>query len=172
MSELWKAVVGFEGYYEVSSLGRVRSLDRTGVSGRKRLGRVMTLKRTRGGYLFAAFCVFGKRTQHRVNRLVAKAFSPYETPGSVAAHLNGVRTDNRADNLAWKTKLENEADKIVHGTLLSGSACPWATLTESEVVSMRAANNTGESIASIARRLNRKYQVTYDAVRGRRWAHV
>lgn len=170
MTERWKPVVGFEGYYEVSDQGRVRSLDRLDAQGRDWPGRVMSLGKTRGDYLTVHLCLHAVRSNPRVNRLVAEAFlGPAPTPQHEAAHLNGVRSDNHAGNLKWKTKVENHEDKVRHGTALTGEACPWATLTRGMVLDIREAASRGEDYASIARRLRRSYSAVYGAGTGRRW---
>ncbi|MET7776291.1 HNH endonuclease [Streptomyces mirabilis] len=74
----------------------------------------------RDGYLtFRAYIPQGRTVL--VNRAVATAWlGPAPSPEHHAAHLNGIRTDNRVENLAWKTAGENDADKDVHGTRLRG----------------------------------------------------
>jgi NUMOD4 motif-containing protein/HNH endonuclease len=157
MNEIWQKVVGCEGY-AVSSFGRVMNIDRQYI-------RKATL--IRGGYHSVRLC----EKNYRISRLVLEAFKG-PALGREAAHLNGVRTDDRLYNLEWKTKKANEADKVEHGTLLRGESCSWAQLTEAEVTEIRARSSDGESYAAIARSLGKKYQVVYDAATRRSWSHV
>lgn len=108
--EEWRPVKGFEGLYEVSSLGRVRSLDRLIVrsDGQSYIkhGQILTLTPNIGrrGYLRVALSKGHKQYKHfEVHRLVALHFVDGYQPGLVVNHKNEIKTDNRADNLEWCT---------------------------------------------------------------------
>lgn len=106
-AEVWKPIAGYEGLYEVSSLGQVRSLPRDYHFGMIESTILMKLDTVNGGYLRVTLSKNGKRKRHMVNRLVAQAFIP--NPGSkpVVNHINTIRTDNRVANLEWCTYKEN-----------------------------------------------------------------
>jgi DNA-binding transcriptional regulator YiaG len=97
--ESWQPIPGYEKY-EVSSMGNVR-----------RGSRALAFNWHRG---YAR--VFVRDRMRRVNVLVAAAFIGPRPPGLHAAHLNGVRSDNRAENIAYVTPAENEEHKKRHGT--------------------------------------------------------
>lgn len=129
--EVWKPVVGFEDAYEVSSQGRVRSIDRvmTTKNGiRLRFRGVMRKPViTPGGYPAVGMGApnYMPRTVHV---LVCEAFhGPKPKPGMVVRHLNGVSTDNRPENLAWGTHSENNFDLVRHGThwKAAQTQCKW-----------------------------------------------
>jgi len=121
-AETWRPILGYEGSYEVSDLGSVRSLPRIVQDKAARphpvSGRVLTLA-WKGPSRYAAvqLCQAGETHQVYVHRLVLEAFAgPRPFPDAVARHLNGNHLDNRAMNLAWGTQQENIADKFRHGT--------------------------------------------------------
>lgn len=106
-NEIWKDVVGYEGLYEVSNLGGVRSAGRLarGRSDSMRLLKPRVLKPNIGttGYYFVNLCKHGRQRSTRVHRLVAEAF--IANPGGLpfVNHKDGVKTNNRMDNLEWCT---------------------------------------------------------------------
>lgn len=103
MNETWKPVRGYEGLYEVSDWGNVRSLNY------RRTGMVKLLKQRTNqfGYQVIGLNYDGKQHFNQVHRLVAEAFipNPYNKPE--VDHINTNRTDNRVENLRWVTKKEN-----------------------------------------------------------------
>ena len=101
--EIWKPIKEFEGYYEVSNMGRVRSLNY------KRTGKKKILKNIEDykGYLEVGLTKNGKRKQFKVHRLVAKAFIPNPENKPCIDHINTIKSDNRVENLRWVTYKEN-----------------------------------------------------------------
>ena len=101
--EIWKPIKDFEGYYEVSNIGRVRSLNY------KRTGKGKILKNIEDykGYLEVGLTKNGKRKQFKVHRLVAEAFIPNPENKPCIDHINTVKSDNRVENLRWVTYKEN-----------------------------------------------------------------
>lgn len=113
--EKWLPVVGYEGLYEVSSHGRVRSLDRV-VRGRSDSqrhirGRILRTVSSKTGHLTLALCGSTKL----VHALVAEAFIGPRPTGLDICHGNGVPTDNRPENLRYGTRSENQFDRVTHG---------------------------------------------------------
>jgi len=119
MKENWKDVVGYEGMYQVSDLGRVRSLDRVvnDCVGRTRRskGRVLTPGVMSSGYLLVVLCVTSTQTSHLVHRLVASAFLGPCPEGHEVRHGPTGKHDNRAKNLQYGTRSDNYKDKIRDG---------------------------------------------------------
>lgn len=110
-TEIWKDVIGYEGLYQVSNIGRVKRLASTV---HYRDGRVFHYKeallnprKTKDGYLLTSFSKNGVGKTHLIHRVVASHFVPNPLNKPVTNHLNGIRDDNRAGNLQWSTQSEN-----------------------------------------------------------------
>lgn len=105
--EIWKSIEGFEGLYEVSNLGRVKSLDQENVNGRRWIGFELSQSKDRYGYPKVMLRKEGKQKSISVHRLVAGAFidNPHGKPQ--VNHIDGIKTNNKWDNLEWNTALEN-----------------------------------------------------------------
>lgn len=107
--ELWRPVVGWEGLYEVSSHGRVRSLDRVVEkiewNGKKyqRLyrGKILSINLMNTGYCSATLCLDGRCKPIGVHRLVAQAFIPNPDNLPCVNHKDECKSNNHADNLEW-----------------------------------------------------------------------
>ena len=105
--EVWRDVKGYEGLYQVSNMGRVKSLGRKDRFGRVIKERVLEPAVTHNGYLRVGLHVDGKRKMLRVHRLVCEAFHENPDNKSEVNHVNENKTDNRACNLEWSTRAEN-----------------------------------------------------------------
>lgn len=120
MSELWVPVVGYEGLYEVSDLGRVRGLDRVHDNGRGHLrrlrGRVLKTTALPSGHLYIALCREGVARTARVHRVVLEGFVGPCPSGMQGCHWDGDPTNNTVSNLRWDTPKANQQDAIRHGT--------------------------------------------------------
>ena len=105
--ERWKAIEGYEGLYEVSDMGNVKSL---------RKGRNLKPCNNGNGYMVINLRLNGKSKTTFVHRLVCGAFHGKHVEGLFVNHKNGVRDDNRVSNLEWVTQQENNADMVKRGT--------------------------------------------------------
>ena len=109
MKEEWKAIKGYEGIYEVSSKGRVRSLDRY-TEGRRGLLRghiVIAIKQKKTGYMRICLSKDKIKKYYSVHRLVAEAFIPNPNNYPCVNHLNEIRSCNYTNNLQWCTHKQN-----------------------------------------------------------------
>ena len=105
--EVWRDIEGYEGLYQVSNMGRVKSLGRKDRFGRVIKERILEPAVTHNGYLRVGLHVDGKRKMLRVHRLVCEAFHENPDNKSEVNHVNENKTDNRACNLEWSTRTEN-----------------------------------------------------------------
>ena len=110
MEEIWKPVVGFEGLYEVSSKGRVRSIQ---FHGKSRI-KLMSLCNRKYGYKHVKLRDWNKGivVQAQVHRLVAKAFIPNPDNKPQVDHIDTIPWNNNVENLRWVTPLENQRNPM------------------------------------------------------------
>lgn len=113
LDEVWKDIPGYEGYYQVSDTGRVRSVDReitcSDGSTRRNHGKIINHTHTNRGqkYPVVSLCVDGKSKSHLVHRLVASAFLGPIPEGMEVDHINENGRDNRVENLRYLSRREN-----------------------------------------------------------------
>lgn len=107
MEEIWRDIVGYEGYYEVSNLGRIRCCERIDKIGRHKKSKILKLYKQHDGYLRICLHKDCKQKKFLVHRLVAETFIPNENESPEVNHINGKKDDNRVENLEWITREEN-----------------------------------------------------------------
>lgn len=128
MTEVWLPVIGSDGWYEVSDLGRVRSWY-NGRWGRRTDPKLLSISpNCISGYLDVLLTIDGRKTTRAVHRLVSEAFLGPRPDGLEVRHINGVKTDNRPGNLRYGTKKENAWDRTLHGTQQRGTDFPNSKL--------------------------------------------
>lgn len=168
-TEEWREAPGFP-LYQVSSEGRVRRHpDHPSHLMRDELARSPTSH----GYSCVRLMRDKRAHWLTVHRLVCEAFhGPAPSEKHEVAHNDSDRSNNRASNLRWATRIGNFADKRTAGTHREGEAVPWAKLTERDVRTIRRLIAEGVSVTAIAR----AYEVSNGAIdgikSGRNWAHV
>lgn len=146
MIEEWKPVVGYENEYEVSSLGRVRSLDRTIIARGSRpftyaiKGRIIK-QCTSGKYPLVTLSyvdgLYKRQRPVHVHKLVAEAFIGPRPDGTEVCHDDGVKSNNDVSNLRYDTHKNNEADKERHGTRARGETHSLSKLKKEDVREIR-----------------------------------
>jgi hypothetical protein len=176
--ERWLPVVGFEGSYEVSDQGRVRSLDRVvrrsdgGTERRK--GQMMFRCVHHSGYTLTKLRKDGKARPVFVHVLVAEAFlGPKPSPSHQVAHRDGGRNNNALDNLRWATPKQNAGeDRNAHGRTMRGAVHNKTPFVDEDIYAIRQRHATGESQASIARSYDVSAHSIHCIVRRKSWTHI
>lgn len=134
-SEEWRSVPieRYAGRYEVSDMGRVRSLHHA-------TPKILTAKIDECGYREVCLCRDNKRQTVPIRKLVALAFhgEKRNVLHREIAHLDGSRTNDRADNLKWVSRIENRSHRKLHGTECDGERHPRAKLTDAQAAVIRA----------------------------------
>jgi len=177
MAEQWRAVVGFDGLYEASSLGAIRALSRVGTY-RGRWGdarmrfpaRLMKLYATKTGYLTVALKRVNLPAQTKlVHKLVTEAFFAPPGPGQQVNHKDGDKANNRLENLEYCTASQNLRHCIDTLGKKRGEHLSFAKLTESDVRNIRGDSRTLKEIAQ-------DYGVSLQSIhyikKRKHWKHV
>lgn len=159
-----KRVPGFPDY-EVCESGRVFSLKK---------GYAVEMKQTTNdrGYKFLSLCRTGEIKTRLVHCLVLETFVGPRPHNHQCRHLNGVRDDNRLENLAWGTQAENCADKKKHGTASEGSRHPDATIDEKTAGRIKGMLLLGIRPASVAAMLRMERHIVANIHHGKTWKDV
>ena len=163
MSEEWRDVVGYEGLYQVSSMGRVKSF-------KWNKERFLKPSMDKDGYLLVTLCAGGKRKTLKVHRLVCEAF--HENPGNKPQvnHINEIKTDNRACNLEWCTCKQN----VNHGSRNERVSKPVGQYSlDGKLIklwpsTMEAERQAGFSQGNISQAANGKYKQAYGCI----WKYI
>ena len=131
--EVWKSIEGFENYYQISNLGRVRSLIRksTGTNTKKEI--ILKPEKLKNGYLRYNFSKNSIKKRFLAHRIVAKYFIENYNNKKCVNHINGIRDDNRSENLEWNTHSENS----IHGYIKNKRKNSKRKLSEKQVFEIR-----------------------------------
>lgn len=165
--EMWKKVIDFPEY-EVSTLGNVR---RAKAARGATVGKLLK-PYTSCGYL-KVYLISGERKRKvAVHRIVLETFIGQPTGKLDCCHWNGIRTDNRLENLRWASRSENMKDAKRHGTLAVGERHGHAKLTVEKVQRIRELRKSGIKIADMAEMFNVSSWAISDICTYRNWKHI
>ena len=177
--EIWKDIEGFEGLYQVSNLGRVKSLVRP----YRRTEKIITATPNTAGYLIVGLRRPGSVKSMLVHRLVMQAFEPIDNKDEMSVnHKDFNITNNRLENLEWCTVLENNQhfwefkgrdEGGIDKTKTTGSNHHLSNLTEEDVLNIRAMHATGNySVHGLARMLGMPENTVRCIVKRKTWKHI
>lgn len=175
--EIWKDVLGYEGYYQVSNLGRVTSTTRKVLgrakSSRTILGRLKKPALLKNGRLSVILHKDGKYQSFYVHRLVLTAFRGPCPEDMQACHFPDKNPlNNKLSNLRWDTAKANRQDMVYHDTRLYGESSHMSKLTESNVLQIRDRLSKGDKQTHIAEDFGVCPAVIIDIRKGTTWSHI
>ena len=162
-NEEWRDVVGYEGRYQVSSMGRVKSF-------KWNKERFLKPSMDKDGYLLVTLCAGGKRKTLKVHRLVCEAFHGNPDNKPQVNHINEDKTDNRACNLEWCTCKQN----VNHGSRNERVSKPVGQYSlDGKLIklwpsTMEAERQAGFNHGNISQVANGKYKQAYGCI----WKYV
>jgi hypothetical protein len=164
--EIWKDIKGYEGHYQVSNLGRVKSLKNN-----KEL--IMTNIKSNLGYLRVKLSKDGKIKGFPVHRLVGLNFLDLVNGKNEINHIDGDKKNNHLSNLEWCNRSENmrHADKTGLRVMLKGKRNPKAKLTDEQIRLIRY-ERKGIQQKDIAKEFNMKQQTISKIINYKLWTHI
>lgn len=168
MEEVWKDIEGFEGLYQVSNLGNVKRLKSKGCISDRLIAKSINKK----GYIYRGLHNKGIYRKIKEHRLVAKAFIDNPENKQTVNHINGIKTDNRVENLEWCTHLENKQHAVNTGlTNTKGEKNCFSKLTEQEVIEIREIGFSQTRI-SLARKYGVCSTTITKIIKKEMWKHI
>ncbi len=179
ISEVWKDVIGFEGQYQVSNTGRVKSLSRIQYRGESQFRypvpeKILKCKKNnKSGHLAVDL---EKGNIRLVHRLVLEVFVGPCPEGMECCHEDGNPSNNILTNLRWDTKKSNAADRRKHGTAFNGprgDTHPFAKVTANIVRKIREDYATGNfSLKDLSRTYHIHIMTLSNLINRVTWKHV
>lgn len=179
--EVWKDAVGYEGHYQISNHGRIKSVDRyvTSKTGVKRLLKGRIRKTVLAGrdrcYPTIVCSVAGKNKREYIHRLVARAFIENPEGKPEVNHVDGDKENNHVNNLEWVTRSRNKFHAYENKLKVApkGESNGLAKLTEEEVLKIRDLHdNYKVSQKDISQMFNVTQVNVWNIVNRRTWKHI
>jgi len=190
--EVWKDVIGYEGYYKISNFGRIMTVRRienitkfgkaTTMIINQRLGAITINKQ---GYPCAILTINGNTKRCLIHRVLAQAFIPNPENKKTVNHKNGIKCDNNLDNLEWATYTENikhaydnglrkvsELQKTKYKMLYTGEGSHRSKLKENDISVILSMRKDGISVKDIAFKYNVNTVTIYNVINGKRWNNI
>ena len=184
-NEVWRPIPKFEGYYEASNMGRIKSLDRTIEKPDKKTGKInyMTRKgkifkirfKQNRRYMVIRLCKYGYILNAPVHRVIAMTFIPNPDNKPQVNHINGIKTDNRVENLNWVNNSENVLHAIDSGLMkyAVGENHGSALFTEEDVLKIRELHASKKyNMVEIGKMFNTNNSRIYEIVSRKTWKHI
>jgi DNA-binding transcriptional regulator YiaG len=159
LQEVWKDIENFENKYQVSTLGQIRSIVKE--------PKILKLQEYKGRYRVT----LGRKT-YKVHRLVAQTFVSNLHNKDHVNHDDGIRTNNRSNNLSWMTHRENQKHAVEYDLKCKGDNHPNAKLTCKTVKQIRSLKSIKVSTSKIAEQFHISITTVNLILRGKTWKHI
>lgn len=174
--EVWKDVIGYEGLYQVSNLGIVKSLRRVDVLGRTVKERIKKPSLNKNGYLHVGLYKNGIHKNCYIHRLVAEAFIPNHNNLPQVNHINAIKEDNSLVNLEWVMQSENIRHAYDNGLIKhssrEGESNSNSKLTEKQVIEIYIRANNGEKHQFLCEEFGVNKGVISKIKCGKTWVYI
>ena len=158
---MWKDIKGFEGHYQASIFGEIKSLQRTvnhSIYGLMIVQeKLLTPNKTKKGYLRVNLSLKGKSNLYQLHRIIADTFLPNPDLKMQVNHINGIKTDNMLENLEWATNDENRAHAKSLNLIKNGLDLPQTKLHDGLFEKIMSERISGKPLTQIAKDFNVAY---------------
>lgn len=170
MKEIWKDIKGYKGLYKISNHGRIWSISRTDSMGRHKGGISLKL-RSYGSYQKVCLNKDGVKITYNVHRLVAEHFVSNPENKPQVNHINGIKTDNRVENLEWVNPKENMNHAKSNGLLhdFKKDTHHSSNLCKQDIINIRNSDKLG---VELAKDYNVHPSTIYRIKGKKRWSHI
>ena len=174
MTEEWRDIEGYEGRYQISTYGRVKTINRYKTDGRYQKERLRISEVDRRGYEFVLLFDGDKYHRFSVHVLVANAFIPNPKGKPQVNHIDGNKLNNNVENLEWATASENQIHALKMGLShpARGFDKPNTVLSEKDVIDIREYRKNGMTLNEIASMYNISFGYVSRIARGERRAYI
>ncbi len=172
MNEEFRPILNFEGFHEVSNLGRVKCL----FQAPRRKGEFLSPGITKDGYCLVNLkppksSGIKKRTEY-VHVLMLETFIGPRPLNAETRHLDGNPLNNNLTNLAWGTYQEQAQDKKLHGRLINGTKCWNAKMDEDKVREIISLRKNGQTMRMISDAFGICLTAVFKIIHRKTWSHV
>jgi hypothetical protein len=165
IEEIWKPIINYEGLYELSVFGKIKSLKSV-------KEKTLIPKKDKYGHLQVRLYKNGIVKQYSVHRLVLETFIGPRPEGMEGCHNDGNGSNNFLENLRYDTHENNMRDRIKHKTNNPGSKCNFSKLIESNISGIRKLHIEGKSDTEIAKIYGVGRMTINDIINNKTWKHV
>ena len=170
--EIWKNIIGFQGFYQVSNLGRIRSVRFNKI-------KLLITAINHFGYCYNCISIKNIKKNYTVHRLVALTFIPNTENKAQVNHINGIKTDNRVENLEWVTSKENINHAWKNGLSKShkGEMSSKSKITENQaLIIINAKRNSNNKrywgLKELCEKIGISYGIGCEISKGNNWKHL